>query len=206
MADNNKQYFSVFSDGTNDLYVKDAEAQAAIAEINASVPQTYATKTEVINATIIPVDLDSMTPSTTFVKNNILFINGVGYRATKNTTHFPVVLLVEDGHFVVDYEDGAPAYVVSDYTLDSDWEIWGDASLIRTLKAMRDELDETIAQMESDQADFISEAQTIVRQSLKLNTMIANTAGTKQYNVLTLLQAVADLMDKRVLGDPITVE
>ena len=163
---------------------------------------TKATKAELTAATIIPVNLEEMTPSTTFVKNNILFINGVGYRAKQNTTQFQVVLLVENGHFVVDYEDGAPAYVVSDYTLDEDWEVWGDASLIRTLKAMRDELDETIAQMESDQAAFISEATTIVRQALKLNTLIANSAGTKQYNVLTLLQAVADLMDSTIVVNP----
>ena len=109
-----------------------------------------ATKTELTAATIIPVNLEEMTPQTTFVKNNILFINGVGYRAKQNTTHFPVVLATDGGQFVVDIVDGAPAYVISDYTLDEDWEIWGDASLIRTLKAMRDYLDETIAQMEAD--------------------------------------------------------
>ena len=164
--------------------------------------EAKATKAEVTAATIIPVDLDSMTPQTTFQKNSILFINGVGYRAKKDTTHFPVVMVVEQGQFVVDIVDGAPAYWVSDYTLDSDWEVWGDASVKRTLNQMQEDLDESIEQMESDQAAFIQEATTIVRQALKLNTLIANSAGTKQYNVLTLLQAVADLMDSTIVVNP----
>lgn len=48
---NEKQYLEVFNDGTNDLYVMDAEAQAAIAEINISVPNTYATKADTYTKT-----------------------------------------------------------------------------------------------------------------------------------------------------------
>jgi hypothetical protein len=163
-----------------------------------------ATKEELIAATIIPVNLETMTPSTTFVKNNILFINGVGYRAKQDTTHFPVVLLVEQGQFVVDIVDGAPAYVVSDYTLNSDWEVWGDASVTRTLNGMQESLDESLEQMEHDQEEFISEAQAIVYASIKPSDLVSNTLGTKQYTVQQLLTAMAALMDKRVLGDPIT--
>lgn len=101
-------------------------------------------------ATLIPVNLDSMTPQTTFVKNNILAINGVQYRAKKDTTHFPVVLLTDGGQFVVNIVNGAPAYVVSDYTLDADWEIWGDAGIPQTLANMQQDLDDALEQMEAD--------------------------------------------------------
>ena len=168
-----------------------------------SILDDKATRQELTEATIIPVDLESMTTSSTFVKNNILFINGVGYRATKDTAHLPVVLQVQDGHFVVDYEDGAPAFVVSDYTLDEDWEVWGDASVKRTLGQMQESLDESLDQMEHDMEAFISEAQVIVQGSIKPTDIIENTAGTKQYTVQQLLTAMADLMDKAVVADSI---
>ena len=38
-----KKYMSVFNDGTQDLTIKDAEAQEAI---NTTIPSTYATKQE----------------------------------------------------------------------------------------------------------------------------------------------------------------
>ena len=101
-------------------------------------------------AALIPVNLDDMTPQTTFVKNNILAINGVQYRAKKNTTHFPVVLLTDGGQFVVNVVNGAPAYVVDDYTLDPDWEIWGDAGIPQTLANIQQDLDDALEQMEAD--------------------------------------------------------
>jgi hypothetical protein len=177
-----------FKQQTDQLYASQSQVAAS-----------YATKNELSQATIIPVDLDSMTPSTTFVKNNILFINGVGYRAKKDTTHFPVVLVVQNNQFVVDIVDGAPAYVVSDYTLDEDWEVWGDAGIPRTLDQMRTDLDESIEQMEGDQAAFISEATTIVRGSVKLSDLVANTAGTRSYTVQQVLRAVADLMESTIV-------
>ena len=161
----------------------------------------YATETELTAATIIPVDLDSMTPTTTFQKNNILALNGVLYRAKTNTTHFPVVLLVEDGQFVVDIVDDAPAYVITDYTLDEDWEIWGDASVKRTLNDLQDSLDAQVEEIEEDQAEFIQEVNTKVNAATKYADLISNTAGTQSYTVQQLLMALADLMDKVVVAD-----
>lgn len=117
---------------------------------SAAVASSYATKQEMTQAAIIPVNLDEMTPTSTFIRNSILFINGVGYRAKQNTTHFPVVLLTDGGQFVVNIVNGAPAYVVSDYTLDEDWEIWGDAGIPQTLANMQQDLDDALEQMEAD--------------------------------------------------------
>lgn len=182
-------------------------------------------------ATLIPVNLDSMTPQTTFVKNNILAINGVQYRAKKDTTHFPVVLLTDGGQFVVNIVNGAPAYVVSDYTLDADWEIWGDAGIPQTLANMQQDLDDALAdlsrtsqkiqedcdttlqqiqtstgqavsEIEADQAEFINEATSIVEQSLKPTSRVTTSDGQTQYTVQQLLTAMADLMGHTVVVHP----
>lgn len=141
----------------------------------------YATKNELAQAAVIPVNLEDMTPMTKFVKNNVLAINGVQYRATKNTTHFPVTLVTDGGQFVVNVVNGAPAYVVDNYTLDPDWEIWGDAGIPQTLANM--------------QADF-NEA---LQQSLNTSTRIKTSDGQTQYTVQQLLTAMADLMGHTVV-------
>lgn len=182
-------------------------------------------------AALIPVNLDDMTPQTAFVKNNILAINGVQYRAKKDTTHFPVVLLTDGGQFVVNIVNGAPAYVVSDYTLDADWEIWGDAGIPQTLANMQQDLDDALAdlsrtankiqedcdatlqqiqtsteqavsEIEADQAEFINEATSIVGQSLKSTSRITTSDGQTQYTVQQLLTAMADLMGHTVVVHP----
>lgn len=182
-------------------------------------------------ATLIPVNLDSMTPQTTFVKNNILAIDGVQYRAKKDTTHFPVVLLTDGGQFVVNIVNGAPAYVVSDYTLDADWEIWGDAGIPQTLANMQQDLNDALAdlsrtsqkiqedcdttlqqiqtstgqavsEIEADQAEFINEATSIVEQSLKPTSRVTTSDGQTQYTVQQLLTALADLMGHTVVVHP----
>ena len=182
-------------------------------------------------AALIPVNLDDMTPQTTFVKNNILAIDGVQYRAKKDTTHFPVVLLTDGGQFVVNIVNGAPAYVVSDYTLDADWEIWGDAGIPQTLANIRQDLDDAledlsrtsqkiqedcdttlqqiqastgqaVSEIEADQAEFINEATSIVGQSLKSTSRIMTSDGQTQYTVQQLLTAMADLMGHTVVIHP----
>lgn len=181
--------------------------------------------------TLIPVNLDSMTPQTTFVKNSILAIDGVQYRAKKDTTHFPVVLLTDGGQFVVNIVNGAPAYVVSDYTLDADWEIWGDAGIPQTLANMQQDLDDALAdlsrtsqkiqedcdatlqqiqtstgqavsEIEADQAEFINEATSIVERSLKPTSRVTTSDGQTQYTVQQLLTAMADLMGHTVVVHP----
>lgn len=182
-------------------------------------------------ATLIPVNLDSMTPQTTFVKNNILAIDGVQYRAKQDTTHFPVVLLTDGGQFVVNIVNGAPAYVVSDYTLDADWEIWGDAGIPQTLANIQQDLDDALAdlsrtsqkiqedcdatlqqiqtstgqavsEIEANQAEFINEATSIVGQSLKSTSRVTTSDGRTQYTVQQLLTAMADLMGHTVVVHP----
>ena len=133
---NEQQYVSIINDGQQDLTIKDAEARESLA----GIPSTYATKTEVTNATIIPIDIENMTPTMTFEKNSILGINGIMFRAVVDTDEFPVVLLVQDGHIVYDEdENGNKAFVVSDWTQSEDWEIWTDASIPRTLQQMTDD-------------------------------------------------------------------
>ena len=112
MADNVQKNYLEFLDipngngGTDRWYVKDTEA-----------------------ATLIPVDISTLTPSSTFVKNNVLGINGVLYRAKNNTSTFPVTLATQDGAFVVNTINGKICFVVTDPTLNSNCEIWTDASI-----------------------------------------------------------------------------
>jgi hypothetical protein len=174
------------------------------------VAETYATKTEVTNATLIPVDIDSLTPTTTFVKNNVIGINGVIYRAKKNTTEFPVVPMVEDGHIVYDEdENGNKAIVIEDFTMSEDWEIWTDASIPRTLEQMADQQltfmtqqaaqqDAFIEQQTGALADFETEVRVSISGVIKSTDEITATSGQK-YTVMQLLQAMAELMDKTVV-------
>ena len=201
-----RKYLSKINKGGLTVYVKDLEARESLAGISS----TYATKTEMTAATIIPIDIENMTPTMTFEQNSILGINGVMFRAVRRTTEFPVVLLVEDGHIVYDEdENGNKAFVVSDWTQSEDWEIWTDASIPRTLQLMTQQQETFMAAERADMAAFKQEirndaAQLIVlaAQSIKPGTKITSTGGT-QYTVEELLVAVADLMNKKVLADPI---
>lgn len=87
-----------------------------------------ASTTYVDDLTIIPVDLSTLTPSSTFVKRNALAINGVIYVARQNTENFPLQLSVQDNKFVTNTLNGETAYVVLNNTLNSDWEAWVDIS------------------------------------------------------------------------------
>ena len=205
MAD--KKYFEFLdipdgSGGSDRWHAKDLEARESLA----GIPSTYATKTEVTNATIIPIDIDNMTPTMTFEKNSILGINGIMFRAVVDTDEFPVVLLVQDGHIVYDEdENGNKAFVVSDWTQSEDWEIWTDASIPRTLQQMTDDQEDFMAQEQADMADFKQEirndaAQLIVlaAQSIKPGTKITSSSGT-EYTAETLLVALADLMESTIV-------
>ena len=219
------------------------EVQASAADMERDqqefLTEAQATLDDLEDAYLKPVDLGELTPQTTFKKNDVLFINGVGYRAKCNTVHFPVVLQVHESQFVVNMVNGAPAYVVDDYTLSADWEIWGDAGVQQTLANMQADLDDEVADIKSDldsdvaaisanvtqtlqqiqsgldadvaaieqdQAAFITEAQGIVGQSLKLTTRIYNSDRSHSYTVQQLLKAMADLMDKVVVADDAAAE
>ena len=199
---NDKKYLEVFNDGQDDLYIYDQEAHE---ELN-NIPSIYATKSALTAATIIPIDIDELVPGMTFEQNAILGINGVMYRAVRQTTDFPVVLLVESGHIVYDEdEEGRKALVVDDYTLSEDWEIWSDAGIPRTLEQMTDDQEDFMAQEQADMAAFKQEirndaAQLIVlaAASLKPGTKITSSSGT-EYTAEALLTAVADLMESTIV-------
>lgn len=188
---NEKKYLEVFNGGQDDLYIRDQEAHEELDNI----PSIYATKSALTQATIIPIDIEEMTPGMTFEKNSILGINGVMYRAVRQTTDFPVVLLVEDGHIVYDEdEDGRMALVVEDWTLSEDWEIWTDASIPRTLQQMTADMENFKGDINDDIAAFKAEMEAIVGTSLKPSSQITSTSG-QTYTVSQLLTALADLME-----------
>jgi len=78
---------------------------------------------------LIPVDMDSLTTSSTFVQSNVIAINGVFYRAKRNTSSFPITLMTQGGNFLYNEINGHRAYIVADYTINTDWEIWTDAGI-----------------------------------------------------------------------------
>lgn len=210
---NGKQYVEVFNDGHDDLYIRDIEAQENLARL----PLVYATKAELTSATIIPIEIDDLTPTTTFVKNNIIGINGVMYRALKNTSEFPVVVLVEDGHIVYDEDEhGRKSFVVDDYTLSEDWEIWTDASIPRALELMASQQSVFVEQQTAQQSAFIAqqtaafETEQQVMENFRLEIRLAVAGAIKESEVITassgqtytvrqILQTMAELMDKTVV-------
>lgn len=102
-----KKYLSKIGKGGDTIYIKDLEAQDAL---------------------LIPVSVDSLTPSSTFVKNAVIGINGVLYRATAATSNLPCTLTIQDGAFVTHTVNGKTSFVVSDPTPNAGWEIWTDAA------------------------------------------------------------------------------
>ena len=120
------------------------------------------------NDIIHPVDVSSLTPSSTFVKNAVLGINGVIYRAKRATSQFPVTLLTQNNAFVTHVVDGNIAFAIGDTTLNSDWEVWTDASIPYALS-----------------------------QKLQLNSTL--TVNGTTYTIQQLLEAVVQLIDKKVV-------
>lgn len=139
-----------------------------------------------------PVNVNSLTPSSTFVKNAVIGINGVLYRSIKATSNFPVTLTTNNGAFVVHTINGKIAFVVSDSTLNSDWEVFTDASIeywVAQINASLGNKQDTIA----DLSTIRSNASDAVKKSDQY--MVGNVA----YSVTDLLQAVANLMNKTVV-------
>ena len=124
---------------------------------------TYATKTalqqeanratlaeaQLASGTLYPVNMDTITPSSTFIKNNVLGINGVIYRAKNATSNLPVTLVTQDGAFVYHEINGHKSYVVDDPELNSDWEIWTDASMEYWRESLDNALSDEITNRQS---------------------------------------------------------
>ena len=78
---------------------------------------------------LLPINMDNLSTSSTFVKGNVVAINGIFYRALRNTSNFPITLMTQGGNFLYNEVNGHRAYIVADYTLNSDWTVWTDASI-----------------------------------------------------------------------------
>lgn len=130
-----------------------------------------ATKTELSqngDEHLHPVDISSLTPSSTFTKNSVIGINGVLYRAKKNTSNFPLPMQTQNGAFVTHVVNGNIAFVTTGTTINSDWEVWTDASIPYALVS-----------------------------KLQLNSTL--TVNGTSYTIQQLLEAVVQLMDKKVV-------
>lgn len=122
---------------------------------------------------LLPVDISTLTPASTFPKNAVIGIGGVLYRAKRATASMPLTMVVSDGKFVTHEVNGQQAFVVQDMTVTADWEVWMDAGL-------------SYAYSLADQRITALETETY-------------TAAGKQYTRRQLLQAVAELMQKTIV-------
>jgi len=122
---------------------------------------------------LLPVDISTLTPESTFPKNAVIGIGGVLYRAKRATASMPLTMVVSDGKFVTHEVNGQQAFVVHDMTVNADWEVWMDAGL-------------SYAYSLADQRITALETETY-------------TANGQQYTRQQLLQAVAELMQKTIV-------
>lgn len=121
------------------------------------IHDNVATKTELssnANEHLYPVNINSLTPSSTFVKNAIFGINGVMYRAKANTSNFPVTLTIDNNQFVFDVVNGKKSFVIDDPTVNSDWEVWTDAGIEYWLSLKADVADVLAAEITKDGKTF----------------------------------------------------
>ena len=136
-----------------------------------------------------PVDISTLTPSSTFVENAVVGINGVIYRAKKATSNFPVSLLASGNEFVVDVVNGKVAYVVVDDTINNDWEQWTDAAI----EYWTEQLAARAAALESAQTALAARTTTIE------GTLANVTYNGRSYSVRDILNAMAALMPRNVV-------
>lgn len=94
---------------------------------------------------LLPVDESTLSPSSTFVKNAIICIDGVIYKAKKETNTLPFNFMADDGKFVVQTILGHTCFVKVSNTINSDWEVWIDASCDLRFK----QLEERVARLET---------------------------------------------------------
>lgn len=141
---------------------------------------------------LLPVNINSLTPSSTFAKNSVIGINGVLYRATQANSNMPVTVMVENGAFVTQTVNGKISFVVTDSTVNSGWEIFTDASIeywVASLNAAMSGKQDTI----SDIGTIRTNATNAVKPTDQYR------AKGVDYSVSDLLQAVANLMSENVV-------
>ena len=152
---------------------------------------------DLYDGTLYPVNIDAMTPTSTFRKNALLFINGIGYKAITDTSEFPVSLLIENNQFVVNVIDGDIAFVVTDDTVSEDWVKFGDAGIPFAMKNIELTFEAAMEQHEADVNRALAQKASMADV---LSAPITSTGGDT-YNIVTLLTAIADLMDKKVVTE-----
>lgn len=141
---------------------------------------------------LLPVNINSLTPSSTFRKNAVIGINGVLYRALRATSNMPVVPQIDNGHFVTHTVGGKVALVIADETLNQDWEVFTDASIeywVASINAL-------LAQKQ----DTISDLSTIRNNaSAALKPTDIYTYNGVNYTVDDMLKDLVKLMPKTVV-------
>ena len=94
---------------------------------------------------IIPVDESTIGPSATYQKNAVLCLDGVIYKANKQTQKLPFPMVVEDGRILTVTLYGRTVLVRASNTKSADWDVWIDASNDIRFKT----LEERVARLET---------------------------------------------------------
>lgn len=160
-----------------------------------AIKAVFATKTELSqNADdhLHPVDIDSLTPSSTFVKNSVIGINGVLYRALRNTSNLPVTPQMSGGQFVVHTINGKTALVIADFTLNTDWEIFTDASIEYWVASINAALDAKQATI-SDLATIRQKANSALQPDKTY------TYNNQSYTIDAMMQELVKFMSKTIV-------
>ena len=139
-----------------------------------------------------PVNINSLTPSSTFVKNAVVGINGVLYRSTKATSNLPCTMGIESGAFVYHTVNGKIAFVVSNGAANTDWEIFTDASIeywvnsINTTLAAKQDAINDLATIRSNATNAVKPTDTYAFNGVN-------------YTVDDMFKALVKLMPKNVV-------
>lgn len=144
---------------------------------------------QVDEAALYPVDISTLTPSSTFRKNAVIGINGILYRATAATSNMPCTMVTNEAGtaFVVNIVNGKTAFVVTDPSPNSGWEIWTDASIEYWIAQINESL--------SGKQAVISDLSTI-RSNASAGAAIAPMVPSQA-------SASNQLADKNYVGNPI---
>lgn len=94
---------------------------------------------------IVPVNESMIGPTATYEKNSILCLDGVIYKANKQTQNLPFPMVVEDGKILTVVLYGKTVLVRASNTKSEDWDVWIDASNDIRFKT----LEERVARLET---------------------------------------------------------
>lgn len=94
---------------------------------------------------LIPVNESTLTTTTVFLFNSIICINGVVYKANKQTQTLPFPVVIQGNKFVTQTKYGKTCLVLSSNVKSADWDVWIDASNDVRFKT----LEERVARLEA---------------------------------------------------------